>query len=76
MAATSTFLHCGVDSIPFHFLGISVGANPRRKVTWKPIVESTRKSLSRWKSHNLSIKGRVTRINSLLSSLPLFFLFL
>jgi hypothetical protein len=76
MAAASTFLHCGVDSIPFRFLGISMGANPRRKVTWKPIVESTRKSLSRWKSHNLPIGGRITVINLVLSSLPLFFLFL
>jgi hypothetical protein len=76
MAAASTFLHCGVDSIPFRFLGISMGANPRRKVTWKPIVEFTRKCLSRWKSHNLSIGGRITLINSILSSLPLFFLFM
>jgi hypothetical protein len=34
LRALSAFLHCGVDSIPFKFLGIPVGANPRRKATW------------------------------------------
>jgi hypothetical protein len=39
LRASSSFLHCGVDSIPFRFLGIPVGANPRRKSTWLPIIE-------------------------------------
>ncbi|PNX56330.1 ribonuclease H [Trifolium pratense] len=29
LSAASAFLHCEVDSIPFRFLGIPVGANPR-----------------------------------------------
>jgi hypothetical protein len=33
LQASSAFLHCGVESIPFKFLGIPVGANPRRKTT-------------------------------------------
>ncbi|CAJ2631177.1 unnamed protein product [Trifolium pratense] len=48
LEAASSFLFCEVDSIPFRFLGIPVGANPRRKIT-------------------------VTLINSVLSSLPLYF---
>jgi hypothetical protein len=52
--------HCGVDSIPFRFLGIQLGANPRSKATWHPIVESLWKRLNSWKGRNLSIGGRVT----------------
>jgi hypothetical protein len=73
LGAAACFLHCGVDSIPFRFLGIPVGANPRRKATWSPILEIMRKRLSIWNGRHLSIGGRVTLINSVLSSLPLYF---
>jgi exonuclease III len=73
LGASSSFLHCEVDSIPFRFLGIPVGANPRRKATWSSIIDTTRKRLSVWNGRNLSIGGRVTLINSVLSSLPLYF---
>jgi hypothetical protein len=73
LGASSSFLHCEVDSIPFRFLGIPVGANPRRKATWSSIIDNTRKRLSVWNGRNLSIGGRVTLINSVLSSLPLYF---
>ncbi|PNX82415.1 cysteine-rich receptor-like protein kinase, partial [Trifolium pratense] len=73
LVAASSYLGCNVESIPFKFLGLPVGANPRRQATWKPIVESAAKKLSCWNSRNLSIGGRVTLINSVLSSLPLYF---
>ncbi|GAU48536.1 hypothetical protein TSUD_282880 [Trifolium subterraneum] len=73
LAAAASFLDCSFDSIPFKFLGIPVGANPRRRETWKPIVESLAKRLSSWNGRNLLIGGRVTLINSVLSSLPLYF---
>jgi hypothetical protein len=47
LCATSVFLHCEVDCIPFRFLGIPVGANPQRKMTWNPIVESMRRFLDK-----------------------------
>jgi hypothetical protein len=71
LGASSSFLHCEVISIPFRFLGIPVGANPQRKATWSPIVDIVRKRLSVWNGRNLSIGGRVTLINSVLSSLLL-----
>ncbi|MCI30150.1 RNA-directed DNA polymerase (Reverse transcriptase), partial [Trifolium medium] len=37
--------------------GIPVGANPRRKLTWNPIVESMKKQLNVWNGQNLSIGG-------------------
>jgi hypothetical protein len=73
LRASSAFLHCGVESIPFCFLGTPVGANPRRKSTWAPIIDSMKQKLCKWNGRNLSIRGRVTLINSVLSSLPLYF---
>ncbi|GAU51623.1 hypothetical protein TSUD_414500 [Trifolium subterraneum] len=73
LEAAASFLSCSVDSIPFKFLGIPVGANPRRQETWQPIIDSLTKRLSSWTGRNLSIGGRVTLINSVLSSIPLYF---
>jgi hypothetical protein len=43
LVAGATFLSYRSDVIPMTFLGIPVGANPRRKETWKPVVESKSK---------------------------------
>ncbi|KAH1217645.1 putative ribonuclease H protein [Glycine max] len=56
------------------YLGILIGANHRKASTWELIVQKFESNLSRWKQRSLSIGGRVTLINSILSSLPLFFL--
>ncbi|MCI06179.1 putative ribonuclease H protein, partial [Trifolium medium] len=48
-------------------------ANPRRCATWNPILNSLKFKLSSWRGRLLSIGGRVTLINYVLSSLPLYF---
>lgn len=68
----SHFLACKIGNLPFKFLGIPVGANPRGVSTWQPIIDSIKIRLNSWKSRQLSIGGRVTLINSVLSSLPLY----
>jgi hypothetical protein len=75
LRASSSFLNCEVESIPFRFLGIPVGANPRRRTTWTPVLDSMKKKLSAWNGRKLSIGGRVTLIEFVLSSLPLYFFF-
>jgi len=62
----SCFLSCRIGDFPFKFLGIPVGASPRKSSTWKPVLD-----LMEWKGKHLSIGGRVVLINSVLSSLPL-----
>ncbi|KHN46938.1 Putative ribonuclease H protein, partial [Glycine soja] len=54
------------------FLGVPVGANPRLRSTWQLIIDSIKARLNSWKSRQLSIGGRITLINSVLASLPLF----
>ncbi|XP_045810014.1 uncharacterized protein LOC123904385 [Trifolium pratense] len=55
LRASLAYLHCEVESIPFRFLGIRVGANSRRRATWLPIIESMKKRLCAWNGRNLSI---------------------
>jgi hypothetical protein len=71
--AGSSFLNCRADVLPFKFLGIPVGSNPRRRETWKPVVEAMSNKLSTWTSRHLSMGGRITLINSVLASMPLYF---
>ena len=67
-------LNCISKKLPFNFLGMPLGANPKRKSTWSPIVDKVRKKLSSWKRKLLSFAGRLTLIKSVLSNLPIYFL--
>jgi len=67
------FLNCKILHFPFTYLCIPIGANPRLVDTWKPIVHKFEKKLSRWKYKIMSFVGRLSLINSVLTSLPLLF---
>lgn len=71
LQAASSFFSCSVDSI--HTFQI-LGANLRRCSTWVQVVENLKKRLASWKGKQLSIGGRVTLINAVLNSIPLYFL--
>lgn len=43
MVEASYFLNCKLGKLPFVYLGLPVGADPRREATWKPVVEKVRK---------------------------------
>nr|KYP51642.1 Transposon TX1 uncharacterized [Cajanus cajan] len=47
-------LNCTLLQIPFCYLGLPIGANPRKKATWEPILVKLRK-----KGKVLSMAGRV-----------------
>ncbi|XP_019416450.1 PREDICTED: uncharacterized protein LOC109327752 [Lupinus angustifolius] len=51
-------LCCEAGAIPFKFLGIPVGANPKRVFTWSPIINSFKKKLSLWHHKLISFGGR------------------
>ena len=56
------------------YLGIPIGANPRRSEVWDPIVRKCERKLARWKQKHISFGGRVTLINAVLTSIPIYFL--
>ncbi|XVF32290.1 hypothetical protein REPUB_Repub17cG0069200 [Reevesia pubescens] len=65
---------CKERTIPFKYLGLLVGSNPRKLEFWKPIIDKVRSKLSLWKKKTLSFGGRLVLINLVLTSLPLFFM--
>ena len=51
----SKYLNCSLMSFPFTYLGIPIGANPRRCQTWEPII--TKWFLNRWSTNWSGYKG-------------------
>ncbi|GAU37373.1 hypothetical protein TSUD_22470 [Trifolium subterraneum] len=68
------FLHCSIGSIPFTYLGLPVGANPRKESTWKPLLVSLSRKLGVWRNRFISLGGRVVLLKSVMNSIPIFYL--
>lgn len=67
-------LNCMKISLPFTYLSLPLGANPRRKSTWATIIEKCQRRLASWKRRFISFGGRLTLIRSVLSSLPVYYM--
>lgn len=67
-------LNCIVGPLPFKFLGILVGANPRRSASWYPLNNTIQNRLQGWRNRFLSFSGRVILINVVLSSLSIYYI--
>ncbi|MCH83058.1 LINE-1 reverse transcriptase like, partial [Trifolium medium] len=50
LEGAASFLHCKVSPLPFTYLGLPVGANPRSKTTWKPVLKAIENRLQSWKN--------------------------
>jgi hypothetical protein len=59
MDVACSFLNCIKGSLPFKYLGLPVGANPRRISTWDPVVLSLRNKLNLWGNKHISFGGRI-----------------
>jgi len=74
MASACSFLNCRQGMMPFMYLGLPVGANPRRVETWEPLVEHLRRRLLSWGNRYISLGGRIVLLNAVLNSIPIFYL--
>ncbi|XP_024630905.2 uncharacterized protein [Medicago truncatula] len=68
----ASVLSCKVGTVPFLYLGMPIGGNPRRLCFWEPIVNRIKSRLSGWNSRFLSFGGRLVLLKSVLTSLPVY----
>lgn len=57
-------IFCRWDFLPFIYLNLPLGANPRCIFTWKPIISNIQKRLQLWKERVLSLVGRICMIKN------------
>lgn len=74
LALAATFLNCKRSGLSFKFLGLPVRANPRSLSTWEPVINTMQSRSASWKGRHLSLRGRITLINSVLNSLPIYYM--
>jgi len=72
----ASILGCGVVSLLMEYLGLPLGAKYKDSNIWTSIIERMENRLTGWKRLSLSKGGRLTLINSTLSNLLTYFLYL
>ena len=65
---------CEVGSWPIKYLGLPLWGRPRAITFWDPVVGKMEKRLQSWKKTFLSRGGRLTLIQSVLGSLPIYYM--
>ncbi|GKV46852.1 hypothetical protein SLEP1_g53813 [Rubroshorea leprosula] len=76
LKGSAGMLHCRVGKAPFLYLGLPVDGKFGNKKLWELVVNKFRAKLIVWKAATLSFGGRLILLNSVLSALPLFYMFL
>ncbi|KAM1060262.1 hypothetical protein TB1_024191 [Malus domestica] len=65
---------CEVGSWPMKYLGLPLGGKPKSIKFWDPVVEKVELRLQGWKKAFLSKGGRLTLIQAVLGSLPIYYM--
>ena len=60
----ANIIHCKSGRLLIIYLGLPIGANPRSKSLWDPVVDKCERRLSFWKKQYLSLGGRITLIKA------------
>lgn len=72
LSEAASVLGCKVGKIPFLYLGLSIGGDPRRLLFWEPVVDRIKSRLSGWQSRFLSFGGRLILLKYVLTALPVY----
>lgn len=67
-------LECKLATLPFIYLGLPLSNKKLSKCAYLPLIQRMNKRLSGWEAKHLSIASRIVLINSMLSSLPTYFM--
>lgn len=63
-------LNCSTNVLPISYLGIPIAGRRSRRQDWEFLIQKIKDRLTSWKVNLVSLGGRLTLINSILSALP------
>ncbi|XP_058783484.1 uncharacterized protein LOC131658170 [Vicia villosa] len=72
LEASSQFLGCKLEQFPYKFPGLTIGESQRKVIFWKSVINAMKSKLLSWKGRFLSIGGRFTMLNSVLTNIPIY----
>lgn len=70
----SSQLGCQLTSLPITYLGVPLHWKKLNTSDWQPLISKIEKKLQSWKGSLLSLGGRVTLLNSVITAIPLYWL--
>jgi len=73
LACYTKTLNCAQTGVPFKYLGLEVGGNPRKKQFWESILNKLKARLNVWKGRFLSMAGKICLVKSVITVVPLFY---
>ncbi|XP_039127495.1 uncharacterized protein LOC120263599 [Dioscorea cayenensis subsp. rotundata] len=73
-ASEAKTVNCEVGLLLVTYLGIPISGRRPRKQDWESLIAKVRGRLSSWKSSYLSIGSQLTLVNSVLSTLPTYWM--
>lgn len=74
IASIAHELQCEAGSFPINYLGLPLSDRNLKKVHYLPVIKSVKQKVSGWKANLLSRGGRLVLLNSVLTSLPTYFM--
>ena len=72
LVEAASLLNSKVGKIPFLYLGLSIGGDPRKLAFWELVIDTIKIRLAGWQSRFLSFGGRLILLKSVLTSLPVY----
>lgn len=63
-------LGCMLGSIPFKYLGATIGSSPRSLSFWNPLVQKIRAKIESFNAQNISVAGRLVLLKAAIDSVP------
>lgn len=67
-------LGCEVETGQFTYLGMKIEINPNRRNSWSELILKVRNRIASWGSRSIAMGGRVTLNQSVIFSIPIYFL--
>lgn len=73
-ARAVALLGCSITTLPITYLGLPLNITKPKKQDYMPLIEKVEKRMQGWKGRLISRGGRMQLVNSVLSSIPIYYM--